>query len=72
MDSSRHTFDLLERRAPWSGTPIATVSRHASWTVVLTNFHKPETVDVFAIAPGNLNAVFTPKLVAPGSAGLEH
>jgi hypothetical protein len=54
--------------APWSAAPIASVPRHASRAIAFSNFHKPATVDLFTIAPGNLNAVFTPKLVALGSA----
>jgi hypothetical protein len=40
--------------------------------VTFSNFHKAATVDVFAVAPGNLNAEFAPKLIALGSTRLEH
>jgi hypothetical protein len=51
-----------------SSPSITAVAWYASRPVTFSNFHKAAAVNEFAIASSNLDAVFTPKLVALGSA----
>jgi hypothetical protein len=83
LKSNRRSFDhgLSFRRGSGPTFPssflrsaetIAPITRPASRAITLADLHEAATVDGFAIAPGNLNAEFTPKLVALGIAHLEH